>query len=147
MNLSKIRQILLKHEGFRLKVYDDATGKDISPGYTLEGHPTIGIGRALDVNGISKQEAMILLDTDINLCIEEANKYFWFKELNEVRQAVIISMIFNLGASGFSNFKRMIKALQNNDFIKASEEMLNSSWALQLPIRSKELALMMLLGK
>lgn len=147
MNLSKIRQILLKHEGFRLKVYDDATGKDISPGYTLEGHPTIGIGRALDVNGISKQEAMILLDTDINLCIEEANKYFWFKELNEVRQAVIISMIFNLGASGFSNFKRMIMALQNNDFIKASEEMLNSSWALQLPIRSKELALMMLLGK
>jgi lysozyme len=147
MNLSKIKSILLKHEGMRLKVYDDATGKDLEPGYTLEGHPTIGIGRALDVNGISKQEVMVLLDTDINICIEEASKYFWFKELDETRQAVIISMIFNVGALGFSKFKKMIRAMQYNDYVRASEEMLNSSWASQLPIRSKELALMMLLGK
>jgi len=35
------------------------------PGYALVGHPTIDVGRALDVHGISNAESDVLLGSDI----------------------------------------------------------------------------------
>ena len=57
---------LTRDEGQLLTVYDDATGAAIKPGTSVKGHPTIGIGRALDVHGISAAEAAYLLGNDID---------------------------------------------------------------------------------
>jgi lysozyme len=143
MNITRLKALVMEHEGFRLKVYDDATGKDVGPGSTLIGHPTIGIGRALDTNGVSKQEAMVLFDTDIYKAIEEAEKYLWYKSLSDNRKMVIVSMIFNLGSFGFSRFKRLIKAIERQDYLSASAEMINSKWFTQLPERVRALSDMM----
>jgi GH24 family phage-related lysozyme (muramidase) len=59
-----LSQMLEREEGLRTLVYDDATGKPIGPGSVVQGHPTIGIGRALDVNGITAVEADFLLEND-----------------------------------------------------------------------------------
>ena len=47
MNIAKVADQLKRHEGVRLAVYDDATGKPVHAGDTLVGHPTIGVGRLL----------------------------------------------------------------------------------------------------
>jgi hypothetical protein len=45
---------LIVDEPLKLYVYDDATVMPLRPGYLLKSRLTIGIGRALDVHGISK---------------------------------------------------------------------------------------------
>lgn len=67
--MSDLQKVLIPmlraEEGLRLTVYDDATGKPIKPGTLVKGHPTIGIGRALDVNGITEAEAEYLKANDV----------------------------------------------------------------------------------
>lgn len=42
---------LERQESYRRFVYDDATGQEIVPGYTVQGNPTIGYGRDLMTEG------------------------------------------------------------------------------------------------
>jgi lysozyme len=56
-------------------------------------------------------------------------------------------MIFNLGLYGVLGFKRMLAALREKDYLKASKEMLDSKWAKQVGYRAKKLASIMALGK
>ncbi|CAN2040112.1 lysozyme [Candidatus Magnetomoraceae bacterium gMMP-15] len=136
MNMEAMKQQLEEHEGLRLKPYRDTVG-----------HITIGVGRNLDAEGISKDEAMILLENDINKCIEDLKTNFsFFDELSENRQKAIVDMRFNLGHGGFRRFKSMINALEEADYSRAADEMLNSKWADEVPERAKELAAQMMKG-
>ena len=134
------------HEGLRRKVYDDATGHGIVPGAKVTGHPTIGYGRALDVRGITTDEANYLLQNDIVIARAAAGQYPWFRDLNEPRQAVIVDMIHNLGAKGFSKFRRTIRAIDQGDYERAAVEMLSSLWAEQVGKRATHLAGIMVTG-
>ena len=125
-------ELLIKHEGMRHYAYKDT-----------EGHLTIGVGRNLDAIGISEEEALLMLSSDYDRCVVAASKYSWYSKLDNKRKQVIISMIFNLGASAFRDFKRMIGALEKLDFDKASQEMLSSSWSAQVKKRAVELSRMM----
>lgn len=136
----------MNDEGLRLQVYDDATGKPLVPGSTLVGHPTIGIGRALDTNGITKEEASFLFQGDVLRVTAMAQKFSWFPGLSEPRQAVVICMIFNMGMGEFQRFQQMITALAGGDFAEAGSQMLDSVWAKQLPTRSQNLARIMVSG-
>lgn len=60
MNKTALIVALMGEEGKRNFVYDDATGHAIGPGTHCVGHPTIGVGRALDVHGISMSEGQLL---------------------------------------------------------------------------------------
>jgi lysozyme len=53
-------------------------------------------------------------------------------------------MRFNLGGTGFRKFKKMIAAINNNDFMTAALEMKNSKWFDQVGKRAKTLINMML---
>jgi lysozyme len=134
-----LKKMLLIDEGLRLKPYRDTVGK-----------LTIGIGRNLDDVGISKDEALYLLENDIQRAIKEATQIFgtyrWLS-LDKVRQAVILDMLFNLGKTRFLTFKKFIQAVKEKDFEKAAEEMLDSKWAKQVGRRAKRLAYMMKTGK
>ena len=121
--------LITSQEGFRASVYDDATGFPIVPGSRVSGHPTIGIGRALDVRGITRTEAEFLFQNDLAAVRVEAEKYRWFHDLNEPRRAVVLSMIFQLGAAGFRRFSKFRQAMACADFSAASMEMLDSKWA------------------
>ena len=121
--------LITHHEGYRARVYDDATGGVIVPGCKVHGHPTIGIGRALDVRGVTRSEAEYLLKNDLAFVRVEAEKYDWFYDLNEPRQAVVLSMLFQLGPSGFRGFHQTRKALARGDYERAAVEMLDSKWA------------------
>jgi lysozyme len=123
---------LMADEGVRLVVYDDATGKPIKPGSWVRGHPTIGIGRALDVHGISRDEAGFLLANDISAVETALGKWPWYVALDPVRRGVMANLGFNLGVHGLLQFARMIGAMQRLDFAGAAVELADSRWARQV---------------
>jgi len=149
MDKQKLINLISDHEGVKLKVYDDYTGKELKAGDVLVGHPTIGIGRnvAKDGLGISQEEAEFMLMNDIDRVKEEI-KNFPIEHLNEVRTAIIIDMAFNMGITRFNPtmWKKTFQAIVNEDWQKATTEMLDSNWARQTKRRSAKLSQMMLLG-
>jgi lysozyme len=149
LHKQKLIDLISDHEGVKLKVYDDYTGKELKAGDVLVGHPTIGIGRnvAKDGLGISQEEAEFMLMNDISRVKEEI-KNFPIEHLNEVRTAIIIDMAFNMGITRFNPtmWKKTFQAIVNEDWQKATTEMLDSNWARQTKRRSAKLSQMMLLG-
>jgi lysozyme len=136
MSLANLRGMLIKHEGLELKPYQDTVGKW-----------TIGVGHNLTDVGITRDEAMYLLENDLTRCFKEARKLEWWAGMDPVRQEVIIMMIFNMGVPRLNGFKNMIEALKVRDYEKAAEEMLKSKWYDQVGKRATILALMMHDGK
>jgi len=128
-----IEQLLIYHEGLKLKPYTDINNK-----------LTIGVGRNLDDTGISKDEALILLHNDIEKVKKSLDNHLpWWRTLSAVRQKVLISMAFNLGIDGLLGFHKMLSSLQDGDYSAAADEMLSSMWANQVGTRAIELADMM----
>ena len=128
--------LLVEHEGVRLKPYRDTVGK-----------LTIGVGRNLDDVGISHDEAMMLLDHDIDRALGGgAATWPWFADLAPARQIVLVDMAFNLGIGGLKRFRRMLAALEAGDHATAAGQMLDSVWAHQVGARARRLAQMMVEG-
>lgn len=134
--MSKLKAMLIRHEDLRLKPYLCSKGKI-----------TIGVGRNLEARGITTEEAMFLLENDIKRATAAAATFAWFPKLDEVRKDVIVSMVFNLGLTGFCEFKQLISAIENSFWMVAKTEMLDSRWAKQVGDRAIELAEMMLTGR
>jgi len=131
-----LKEMLILHEGLKLKPYRCPAGK-----------LTIGVGRNLEDTGISEAEAMMLLDADVARCRAQLEScYLWFSELNETRQNVVISMVFNMGLARFNMFKKLIAAIDAENWDLAGEEMLSSKWATQVGNRAILLSRMMKLG-
>ncbi len=132
-----LRKLLVRHEDIKLKLYRDSVGK-----------MTIGVGRNLDDNGISKEEALHLLDNDLReITAELFAAYPWVSTLKVPRQDALIDMAFNLGLPRFGKFKKMLAALENQDYRVAALEMLDSKWARQVGNRAIELANMVEQGQ
>lgn len=132
----RLREMLTKYEGIRLKPYKDT-----------RGFMTIGIGRNLDAVGISQAEALLMLSSDIDRVIKQAmNAFPWFNSICVARQDVILAMIFQLGMGGVREFKQMLFAIQCGNFNLAADEMLASDWAKQTPDRTSDMAKIMRSG-
>ncbi len=134
--MEQVAQLIAQHEGLRLKPYKCTAGKI-----------TIGYGRNLDDNGISKQEAEAMLVKDISGVYTDLSRYEWFYGLDEVRAAVLVDMCYNLGINRLSKFKRTMKFIELGQYLEASLEMLNSKWAKQVGNRAVTLSNMMKTGK
>lgn len=81
-SLERIKQ----HEGYSDKPYRDSVGK-----------LTIGYGRNIDDNGITKEEAEIMLQHDVMLAQDSANQFTWYRKLDNARKDVVTEMVFNVG--------------------------------------------------
>lgn len=137
MNKIKLAEQLKKHEGLKLKPYTDTVGK-----------LTLGIGRNLEDKGITEQEALFMLNNDVDYFYKKITKELpWIKNLDDTRQNVLVNMAFNLGVSGLFSFKNMLAAVATCNFKLASEEMLNSKWAKQVGNRAVELSEQMRTGE
>jgi lysozyme len=134
--MNKLISMLKRHEGRRLKPYLCTADK-----------LTIGYGRNLDDNGISEDEALYLLQNDIDACYSELNVFNWFQELDQVRQEALVSMLFNLGLPRFLSFKKMIARLIDKEYSQAAEEIINSLYAKQVGDRANEIAYMIERGE
>jgi lysozyme len=119
-----------KHEGFVEHVYDDSLGI-----------PTIGYGFA--IKDLVLEEDIceeILLRKLKHLNRSVMNKFPFFDSLPSDAKGVLMEMCYQLGVTGVSKFKKALRAMDNSDWEKAADEMLDSKWAKQTPRRAKELS-------
>ena len=63
--------------------------------------------------------------------------------MDETRQRVVADMLFNMGRPTLAKFKNFLSALQEQDYERASVEMMDSNWARQVKGRADTLARMM----
>jgi len=131
-----LKNMLEIHEGKRNKLY-----------YDTNHIPTIGIGRNLE-RGLSDSEIEILFYNDVKECESYLiKKYEWFEDLTDARQAALIDLCFNLGPTSFSKFKKMISAIEENNYIDAAKELLDSKYSSQVGQRAQDLANLLIVGK
>ena len=134
MNKEAIEQLRID-EGESLVIY-----------YCTAVVPTIGVGRNLE-SGITKEESNYLFMNDIAIVNKElADTFTWYYMLSPTRRSVMVNMNFNLGLTRFMTFKKMLAALECNNYEEAAKQMLDSKWANQVGNRSVRLAKKMLEG-
>lgn len=133
--MGKLENMLIKHEGRKLKPYRDTENK-----------LTIGVGRNIEDIGITKEESDYLLQNDIKRVTLELNKALpWFILLDESRQFALIDMSF-MGVARLMLFKNFLDAMSKKDWQRAHDEMLDSKWARQVGDRATDLASIILTG-
>lgn len=138
----QISKLLELHEGRRRFPYPDTVGK-----------MTIGVGFNLDDVGLYDNEIDFILNNRIEQVILYLEKTLpFFHELDEVRQAVLVDMCYNLGpepfdGDGFKDWPIFVQQIQDGDFKAASENMKKTKWASQVKGRATRLSKMMETGQ
>lgn len=134
-----LKSRIKKHEGFLSKVYLDSLGK-----------ATIGYGHLLTeeddfVEGVIYDKDILeaLFEKDFNRAVQGAEELLKGYNVAPLAKDVIIEMVFQLGKTGVSKFKKMFEALKEYDYTRAAAEMLNSAWYRQTPSRCEELSNLM----
>ena len=128
--MSALEEMIARHEGCRLLPYMDTVGK-----------LTIGIGRNLTDNGISVAEANFMFANDVMTAEMSVRRIFLdWEEFSGNRYNALVDMMFNLGEARFRKFKKMIAAINREEWAMAAVEMRNSLWYSQVPSRAEELA-------
>tara|TARA_R100001224_G_scaffold19565_1_gene9622 strand:+ start:2349 stop:2834 length:486 start_codon:yes stop_codon:yes gene_type:complete len=149
-NMTELLDQLVLHEGLELLPYKDSLGID-----------TIGIGRNLEHRGLSeeelvhigkdisdicewgitKEQAYYLAENDIKIVEKEVcEAHPCVVELDEIRQRVIIDMAFNMGVPRLNKFKKMWKAIEEENYEESKIQMLDSRWANQVGNRAVRLS-------
>lgn len=130
MNKALLRSELKRDESERFKPYKCSAGKT-----------TIGIGRNLDDVGISPDESAYLFANDVARAENDVRMFFLgFDAMTDARQRALVNMMFNLGVTRFSEFKKMIHAVNACDWNEAANQALDSKWSRQVGERSVRIA-------
>lgn len=127
----KAKKMLSYDEGESVRAYDDATGDIVR---APKGNLTIGIGFNLDA---TTEEVVDLLFTySLGVALNEAKRIFpHFESYSEYRQFAIINMLYNLGATRFRKFTKMISAIQRFEWKEAAYQATHSFWFEQVKAR------------
>ena len=139
MNKDQLREELAEDEGCKFEIYLDHLGL-----------PTFGIGALVKEydpeyglpvgTPVSEERVRQRFNLDIAVTIEDCLRlYPDFDELPEEAQLVIANMCFNLGYPRLSKFKGMKAGIDDRDWERAADEMVDSRWHDQVPNRAKRL--------
>lgn len=135
--MEKLIKLIELEEGWRSEPY-----------YCSENYPTVGYGFKLADKGaplpkfsLPKVAGDAWLKDNLSVLDAQFSKFAWYTKLKEERKAIVLSMAYQMGYAGVLKFKKMIKAIEQDDFITASNEMLDSRWARQTPKRANRHAM------
>jgi lysozyme len=131
-----LREWIMHHAKFNHKIHLDHYGNH-----------HVGYGRNLDVTGISREEGEFLLDNDIKRCNRGLEIYPWFMSQPYDVKDALVHMCYSVTLPKMLGFKKMITALQGNDYVMAAIEVLDSNWAEQNPVLAKDIALVIRGGR
>lgn len=127
---ARLRAELVRDEGLRLRPYRCTAGA-----------LTIGVGRNLDDRGISRAEALAMLDADLEAVEGELDRRApWWRGLPAPARRGLANMAFNLGWPRLAGFRRMLAALEAGEWDRAADEALDSRWAAQVGDRARRVA-------
>lgn len=134
--MEQLEEWIKRHEGFRTHPYLDAKEK-----------LTIGYGRNLQENGISKEEAECMFSNDIERCKSELKLNGLYTGHNDYVKEALVNMCFHMGITRLLGFKRMIEALRKKDYQEAAREALDSKWGIRFNKRAREVYERMLMSR
>ena len=139
MNIEQLKETLKIDEGVVYEIYNDHLG-----------YPTFGIGHlVLERDGehglpvgtpVSEDRVSECFEQDVQVVIEDCKKLHdgWDGYPEEVKQ-IIANMMFNMGLTRLSKFKRHNAALQSGDWKEAAKEGRDSRWYKQVTNRAERL--------
>lgn len=148
--LELVTKIIAIEEGYRADVY-----------HCTQGYPTVGIGLKVGSKDqplehfkgfpkMPKDVAELWCENHTKEVLHSFRNYpiitDALEECNDVQEAVLISMAYQIGVVGLSKFKNMLGCCVSGDFEKAGEEMLDSRLARQTPNRTDRQSRMLQTG-
>ena len=140
MNLDVLRKEIEADEGCVYKIYRCS-----------EGYPTAGIGHLLTEwdeeyydkpigTPVPEEKVQEWFINDVQTAINDCNDIFnSFEKLPEDIQHVLINMSFQLGKPRLSKFRRMIAAVEMEDYREMALQMEDSRWFKQTTNRAQRL--------
>ncbi len=140
-----IEEQLRLHEGFApYPIFDPSRGRQI-----------VGIGHVLDASPLpdemypmTEDRAMQLLRSKVEtLKATLQARFSWFQMMDEVRQRVVVDMVFHLGVPTFRTFTTLIRALESGNYGEAADEIRCTIWAHLVGVRAVRLASWMRVGR
>ena len=140
MDISRLRESIIAHEGIRYKAYADPI--------LGETAMTTGVGHLIRLpqeeelleKELTMDEVMEILDGDIEVAVKDARRFIDEDSIPEEAFEIVVELSFQLGYPRLSGFKKFQAALKENNFLAAKSEMLDSKWARQVPARAKNLS-------
>jgi len=141
--IDTIKEDLIRHEGYVTEIYLDS-----------EHLPTFGIGHLVTEadpeytwpvgTPVTDERILDVFHVDCNAACEDASALFLnFSSHPETVQRVLVNMAFNLGRNRLGKFKKMITAVNEGNYTKAADEMVDSKWYRQVKTRGVELVELM----
>ena len=135
----RLREELKTDEGCKYEVYLDHLGlPTFGIGHLItDKDPEHQMGMGTPVDEIRVNEAF---EQDVHVTLDECRKLFndWDNLPEEVK-LITANMMFNMGLPKMKAFKKMNAAIEDEDYIKASEEMVDSKWYRTVPNRADRL--------
>ena len=126
----KLTAQLIRDEDLRLKPYRCISGK-----------LTIGVGRNLDDKGILREEALYLLQNDVDEVRQDLVSQFpWMRDLDEARFGAFVNLAFNMGITGLKTFVNTLQHARHGHWDKVAVNLLKSKYASQVGDRAKRIA-------
>jgi lysozyme len=140
-DLARVYEQLKIDEGIIYEVYKDHLG-----------YLTCGVGHLI-VQGdeeygkpvgtsVTKERVEELFIADCLVTMQECDALFGeenFKSFPDEVREILINMMFNLGRTRLSKFKKMIAALNEKDWVTAASEGRDSLWYRQVTNRAERL--------
>ena len=125
--LATTTEDIKRHEGFKGMAYKDSLG-----------NWTIGYGTLLPLDRV---EAELILQKRLNAAANELISAKPFvMNLPAEAQSILFNMAYNMGVPRLLGFKKMFAALDEEDYERAADEMLDSRWHDEVKGRAEELA-------
>lgn len=131
-----ITEKIKREEGFCGTLYA-CTQNKLTTGY---GFNLEAIEMPVEVADLWLRMILNKLNVDLN------SEFKWLRRLDFVRRIVIFDMAYQMGVGGLKGFKGMIAAVEDKDYSKAADELLDSKYAKQTPGRANRNAAIMRTG-
>jgi len=142
------------------KIVSYEEGFRATPYYCSEFYPTVGHGFKIGTRYAPIEQysfylpeqvsrawlQCILVDLEQTLAHDKETEAA-FLNCNTVRRAVLISMAYQLGMAGLKGFKKMLNAVERQDWEDAANQALMSRWYKQTPARAERHADMLETGE
>lgn len=139
MNVEQLREDLERDEGRVDAIYLDHLG-----------YPTFGIGHLVTADdpehdlpvdtAVAPVRVVEVFEEDVQKVCDDCIVLFPdFYDLPEEAQLVVANMMFNMGRTRLSKFKKFIAAVESADWMEASAQMKDSRWYNQVTNRAQRL--------
>ena len=141
---TELKERIKKHEGYKLEPYQlsykTKDGKKVK-----EDFLTGGYGHKLgkdEVAPTTKEGWDEIFEKDFSEALKQAEHFIDKDKIKFEAFTIIIEMAYQMG-SRVHNFKKLKKALEENNYVEAADQMIDSMWHKQTPSRASWMSLLM----